>query len=181
MKKYDAIVLLGLKLRPDGAPEEELVARAERAAACYAQGLAPAVLACGGDTGAGVSEATVMKRLLMQFGVPGEAVVCEERSQITYENMKNAFALLGKDRRRVLLVTSDYHMPRARLTAWREGGIWPDGQAVKTRPGTQKRQRARIEFFATVDYLLGWGRRDAQRPAWAEAIKRFLLRKNGRA
>lgn len=180
MKKYDAIVLLGLKLAPDGAPDEELVARTERAAACYAQGLAPVVIACGGDTGAGVSEASVMKRLLMSRGVPEEAVVCEDRSQITYENMKNAFAVLGKDRRRVLLVTSDYHMPRARLTARREGGVWPDGQAVKTRPGPQKRQKVRIECFATVDYLLGWGRRDAQRPAWAEAVKCYLLRKNGR-
>lgn len=180
MKNYDAIILLGLKLSTGGEPEKELVLRATRAAECYFEGRAPRILACGGDTGAGISEAAVMKQLLLQAGVPAAAITCEDRSRITYENMRNALNLLEKDKRRVFLVTSDYHMPRARLMARREGAKRVSGSAVKTPGGRQKRQRIRIEYMATVDYLLGWGWRDDSRPAWAEKLKCFLLRRNGR-
>ena len=94
--------------------------------------------------------------------------------------MKNALNLLKKDRRRVFLVTSDYHMPRTRLMARREGARRVSGSAVKTPGGREKRQRIRIECLAAIDYLIGWGRHDDRRPAWAEKLKRFLLRKNGR-
>ena len=74
MRKYDAIVLLGLKLRAGGEPEQELVLRAKRAAECYFEGIAPRILACGGDTGEGISEAAVMRRLLLEAGVPEAAI-----------------------------------------------------------------------------------------------------------
>lgn len=180
MKHYDAIVLLGLKLRAGGEPEEELILRAKRAAECYFEGIAPRILACGGDTGEGVTEAAVMKRLLLEAGVPEAAITCEDRSRITYENLRNALTLLEKDRRRVFLVTSDYHLPRARLVAWREGARHVSGSAVKTPGGRQKRRKIRFECLATADYLFGWGRRSDSRPAWAEKLKRFLLSRNGR-
>lgn len=179
MKKYDAIVLLGLKLRAGGEPEEELVWRAQHAARRYVEGAAPRMIACGGDTGEGVSEATVMKRLLMQAGVPEEAIECEDRSRFTCENLRNALELLEKDRRRILLVTSDYHMPRARLTALREGARHVSGSAVKTPGGPEKRRKIRLEWLAAIDYLFFWGGHDDRRPAWAERLKRFLLRING--
>ena len=180
MKRYDAIVLLGLKLRAGGEPEEELVLRAKRAAECYFEGIAPRILACGGDTGEGVAEASVMRRLLLEAGVPEAAVTCEDRSRVTCENMKNAFELLEKDRRRVFLVTSDYHLPRARLVARREGAKRVSGSAVKTPGGREKRRKIRFEWLAAADYLFGWGRREDSRPAWAERLKRLLLKKNGR-
>ena len=180
MRKYDAIVLLGLKLRAGGEPAEELVLRAKRAAECYFEGIAPRILACGGDTGEGISEAAVMRRLLLEAGVPEAAITCEDRSRITYENLRNALYLLKKDRRRVFLVTSDYHLPRARLMARREGARQVSGSSIKTPGGRKKRQQIRIECLAAIDYLIGWGRRDETRPAWAEKLKRFLLRKNGR-
>lgn len=179
MRKYDAILLLGLKLRAGGEPEEELVSRAKRAAECFFEGIAPRILACGGDTGDGITEAAVMKRLLLEAGVPEAAITCEDRSRITYENMKNAFELLEKDRRRVFLVTSDYHLPRARLMARREGARRVSGSAVKTPSGSEKRRRIRFECLATADYLFGWGRHDETRPAWAEKLKRFLMKRNG--
>lgn len=179
MKTYDAIVLLGLRLREDGSPEEELIARVKRAAQCYFKGAAPRLVACGGRQAGGTqSEAAVIKRLLQKEGVPEAAILCEDQSRLTVENLQNAFKMLGKDQRRILLVTSDYHMPRAKLVAWREGGARADGCAVKTPGGREKRRRVRIELFAAVDYLFLWGRRDGERPAWAERVKRFLLREN---
>lgn len=55
-------------------------------------------------------------------GVPSHAVRLEDRSQNTMENIRYAAALLGDVKeRRLLVVTSDYHLHRAKATARRLG------------------------------------------------------------
>ena len=116
MKVYDAILLLGLKLLPDGSPTHELTLRVGTAASCFRAGRAPCIICCGGQTpGTPVSEAEVMRGMLIALGVPESSVLCEDRSQITVENFKNARKMLDKPRPRVLIVTSDYHMLRSLL------------------------------------------------------------------
>lgn len=74
---YDAILLLGLKLEPDGSPRQELLLRIQKAAECYFKGLAPLIIPCGGQTpGTPVSEAAVMRRELLQLNVPETAIHC---------------------------------------------------------------------------------------------------------
>lgn len=43
-RRYDAILLLGLKLNEDGSSRHELTLRIERAAQCYHQGLSPVII-----------------------------------------------------------------------------------------------------------------------------------------
>ena len=70
-RRYDAILLLGLKLNEDGSSRHELTLRIERAAQCYHQGLSPVIIPCGGQTpGTPVSEAAVMRDALLALGVP---------------------------------------------------------------------------------------------------------------
>ena len=65
------------------------------------------------------------------------------------------------------------------LRILRKLGRRSDGVKYKTPGGPQKRRRRRLEFYATVDYLIGWGANDEARPAWAMRLKRFLQRRNG--
>ena len=70
-RRYDAILLLGLKLNEDGSSRHELTLRIERAAQCYHQGLSPVIIPCGGQTpSTPVSEAAVMRDALLALGHP---------------------------------------------------------------------------------------------------------------
>jgi uncharacterized SAM-binding protein YcdF (DUF218 family) len=87
------------------------------AAHLYRQGKAPRIL-CTGNVGTGGvalrPEAEDMKELLEMMGIPADAILLETRASDTHENAKNSLALLReRNFRRVLLVTSAMHMPRA--------------------------------------------------------------------
>ena len=89
------------------------------AAWLYQQGAAPHVLASGGVVGvdgpALQPGAETMAQLLGIMGVPPAAVWWESRSRNTYENAVETKKLLDpKGIRRIILVTSALHMPRAR-------------------------------------------------------------------
>jgi len=121
-KKYDAILLLGVALKKNDEPTDELCRRVKKAAEVWHRydGAIP-VMPCGGVTkGHKRSEAQVMTELLLAEGVPAEAIRCEGSSRTTVENFRNAQALLG-GKARVLVVTSDYHVRRAVKTAKRVG------------------------------------------------------------
>ena len=95
----------------------------------YRAGKAPLILCSGGNNKQfisgpeGTPEALVMKALLVEWGVPPDAVLVEDRSINTRENALFSFTMLGNRRiRRILLVTSAVHMPRA-LGAFRKAGF----------------------------------------------------------
>ena len=124
MKKtpYDAILLLGVALKKNDEPTDELRARVKKAAEVYRKlgGQVP-IMPCGGVAkGHKRTEAEVMAELLAAEGVPTEAIRAESKSRTTMENFRNAQALLG-DKARVLVITSDYHVRRAVKTAKRVG------------------------------------------------------------
>ena len=175
MRRYDAILLLGLRLNSDGSPQEELTLRIRQAAACYHRGLAPLVIPCGGqrpDTP--VTEAAVMREALLALGVPDSAIRCEGRSQITVENLLNARAMLNKPRPRVLIVTSDYHMLRAKLICHFSAHM-RCGSSKARIPRAETRQARRNEPLHTVDYVLGFQSGRRQRPQWYLRLMRRLL------
>lgn len=64
-----------------------------------------------------------MRRLLLDLGVPAEAILLEESSRNTRQNASESAALLkARGIRRILLVTSATHMDRA-LGHFREAGL----------------------------------------------------------
>ena len=121
MNPFDVILLPGLRLQAGGQPQPEMRLRANKAYELWKLGLAPRIVACGGDAaGVGISEAAALKQILVEMGVPGEAVLTEDDYYITAENFRNAARLVGKGAR-AALCTSDYHMPRAKLLCKKEG------------------------------------------------------------
>lgn len=117
----DAIVVLGGSVAVPDRPriEVELTDTSDRilhAARLYRAGKAPLVIATGGASNS-PPEAYVMKALLKEWGVPGKRIVMETKSLNTYQNAVNTKPLLDKLRlKKVLLVTSAIHMPRALAT-----------------------------------------------------------------
>lgn len=177
MNKADAIVVLGLKLRPDGTPEQALLDRVALAARLLKEERAGLVIPCGGQTtGTPVSEARVMADVLFELGVEKGQVLPEDQSLYTVENIRNALRLLrqnGVKRPRVILVTSDYHSFRAAYMA-RKMGMRVKSISSRTPWNKLKRQRLRLEFFYFFNYAMGWETGKRPRPAWYDrAVKRI--------
>lgn len=132
----DAIVVLGGALAgasPPLRPTFDLGPAADRvwhAAALYRAGKSKAVVVAAGpqphESGIQV-EADAIVEMLNTLGVPSAAIRTDTESRNTRENAANALQLVKELKaRRVLLVTSAQHMPRAMLTfrkAWRGAGI----------------------------------------------------------
>lgn len=177
-KNFDAILLLGVGLGENDQPTEEMHARVRTAAEAYREGYAPVIVACGGVTpGHRVSEADVMAALLAREGVPQSAVLREDKSQITIENMKFAANVLGgAKKRRVLVVTSDYHLRRSVLTAMR-AGFRARGYAAVLPHDEAWRQKKNQELAYTVDMLVGWQDEGKTRPQWTYKLFDFVFGK----
>lgn len=177
MREYDAILVLGLKLRADGTPEQALMDRVSLAARLYREGGAKWVIPCGGQTeNTPVSEAQVMAAGLLKEGVPQTAILMEDASLYTVENIRNARAILqekGMDNPRVLLVTSDYHAFRAACMA-RSMGMKVKSKSSQTPNDALKRKRRKLEFFYFINYITGWETGRRKRPAWYDKGVKWL-------
>ncbi|MBK6741974.1 MAG: YdcF family protein [Hydrogenophilales bacterium] len=119
----DALVVLGGALAGASPPERpmfDLGSAADRvwfAAALYQAGKAPWIVVSGGNQpgSAGIQvEAVAIRSMLLTLGVPDSAIRMEGNSRNTAENAQESVNLIrGIGARRVLLVTSAMHMPRA--------------------------------------------------------------------
>lgn len=106
----DLIIVFGGK-RPE---------RAEKAAELWKAGYAPRVLVTGGDKrGTGKPEAEELKQKMIELGVPAEAVITEDRSLGTLENVMKSLELVGEtigwtNMTAVILVSAPVHMRRVK-------------------------------------------------------------------
>ena len=176
-RTYDAILLLGVSLDENSQPKPELIARVDEAAKAYHEGLLGErglLIPCGGVLpGRSRSEAEVMAALLMERGVPKVRMRLEDKSQITIENMRFAAKLLDDPKKaRVLVITSDYHVRRSVLTAWR-AGLRAKGRAAALPHDEEWKVKKGKELAYTVDMLIGWQDGIKSRPKWV--VKLFEL------
>lgn len=167
----DAIVVLGGADEYDWLgsgevdPDDLRHSRVAAGARAWLAGRAPIVVLTGGGPRNGPSEADMMARAIVHLGVPGEALVLEERSHSTREN-----ALFTAELARrlgvgcVLLVTSEVHMPRASLLFAATGlqvfeapvpvrysaDGWLDGW-LPSRPALWRSARALKEYGALIE------------------------------
>jgi uncharacterized SAM-binding protein YcdF (DUF218 family) len=115
LPKADAIVVLGGgKIRP----EQLMSSRLATAAHAWLAKRAPTIVLSGGGgrngAGHGLTEAQRMAIAITDFGVPESALILEGRSRSTQQNaLFTARLARPRNIRRVLLVTSSLHMPRA--------------------------------------------------------------------
>ena len=118
----DAIVILGGGTRNNESPRimPDLSDRGDRllyGAKLYQDGVAPKILLSGGRIqwyGGESSEAESMATILELFGIPRADMILESRSLNTHDNAIFTKKILQREKlKRILLVTSAAHMPRA--------------------------------------------------------------------
>ncbi len=122
MPQAEAILVLGGGVSPAGHgglyPNLESGAdRVWHAARLLHASKAPLVLLTGGSDSelSASSEAEAMRQFMVGLGVPGEAIVLENRSRNTSQNAEYSAEILAEQSiSRILLVTSAHHMPRAK-------------------------------------------------------------------
>ena len=94
------------------------------------QEIPDAQLVLAGGGGGRIREAVPMANLAMRMGVPAAAIEIEDRSRNTWQNARNVAALSPPLPKRIWLVSSPMHLPRA-LVAFRAWGFepcaWPSG------------------------------------------------------
>lgn len=105
------LLVLGVKLKRGGL-REDYRRRLERAAALQQQGAGETIVLLGGKTSRHcASEAATGRQYLLQQGVAAEAIVLEERSRHTLENLRNTRELLGGGLD-TIIITNRYHLAR---------------------------------------------------------------------
>ncbi|HPJ01361.1 MAG TPA: YdcF family protein [Candidatus Limiplasma sp.] len=130
---YDVIVVLGAQVLPNGDPSVQLDWRLNKAVEMYMASPSP-VITCGAQgSDEPRPEADVMRDLLIARGVPAELVYTDSVSFDTYQNIRNAKVIIeGLGLSKPLIITSDYHLPRAMDIAKAEG-FAPQGVPSPTR------------------------------------------------
>jgi uncharacterized SAM-binding protein YcdF (DUF218 family) len=108
----DAIAVFGAA-EYDGRPSPVFRARLDHAAALYKRGIAPLIVALGGDGGDQFSEGGVGREYLMSVGVPESAIIAETKSRSTAEAARRLAAIARTNSfRRLVVVSDDTHLFR---------------------------------------------------------------------
>lgn len=116
------------------------------------------VVACGGRAWDGRVEADEIARMLKEGGVPDDVIVRERCSLDTRDNARFAAELLARrEVRDVLVVTCEWHLPRAKRL-FEHAGLRVQGIGVAT-PQPSLLHRA----YVTVRERISWWK-DARRP-----------------
>ena len=153
---YDAIIVLGAQVKQTGEPSVQLEWRLNAAADAYRNRPVPVVVCGAQGKDEPEPEAYTMKRYLAAQGIPEEDILVDPDSFNTKQNIRNAGKLLNLQDgtvRRVLVVTSDYHVPRS-LAIARDAGMEAIGLGSPCKPEYWIKNHFR-ETLAWVKYLGG--------------------------
>jgi uncharacterized SAM-binding protein YcdF (DUF218 family) len=153
---YDAVVLLGGAVSPLGSERDapawnDNVERLLETHRLLTTGQARVAIVSGGSLGGALrTEAEYLAAELRRLGVPAEQVIIEDQANNTRENAtesKKHLERLGA--KKVLLVTSAFHLPRS-VGCFRAVGIEADTLPVDfrmRRPGADRHVAPRAEYL----------------------------------
>lgn len=116
-----------------------------------------AIVSGGQGTGENLSEAEAMRRWLTQNGIPDARILLEDRATTTEENIAFSLDLLrerGEEDASIAIVSSEYHLCRAKLIARAQGIPAPIGVAGKTSYPVLKLNYFLREAFALAYQLV---------------------------
>ena len=148
---YDGIIVLGAQVKPDGNPSVQLSWRLDTALEAWNAHPVPVVVCGAQGADEPMPEAIAMRDYLVQRGIPETEILLDPDSFNTRQNLTNAKELLPENGD-FLLVTSDYHVPRA-LAQARDVGLSAVGLGSPCKAEFWLKNHAR-ETLAWVKY---WG------------------------
>jgi uncharacterized SAM-binding protein YcdF (DUF218 family)/glycosyltransferase involved in cell wall biosynthesis len=162
----DAIVVFAGGVGESGQAGGGYQERVKHAIDLYRAGYAPRLVLSSGFVYS-FNEAEVMRALAIDQGVPADAILLEQQAASTHANVQLVTAILNAHQwRRILLVSSPYHMRRAILTWRREAPAIavvptppPESQFYAHTRGATLQQIRGIawEYLAMLEYWRrGW-------------------------
>lgn len=148
--------MLGCRLFPDDRPSERLRRRVALGIGLYRKGAASLMVMSGGGAGT-VAEATVMRDLAREAGVPDAALLLEPESCNTFENAAHTARLLREmNKTRIVLVSDRAHLPRA-ARMFRRAGI--EVVEVAGVPASSMRKAIEAVMYEGASVMRGLFRR----------------------
>lgn len=121
-------IVLGASVRPDGSPSHMLDDRLATAAELFRTGRIDSILVSGDGSGDGYDEVAVMRRELVDRGVPEDRIRLDHAGFRTFDTMRHAHDEFHV--RRAIVVTNPFHLHRSVFLA-KHAGI--DAQGVAAR------------------------------------------------
>ena len=114
VNNLDYIIVLGAQVKENG-PSVVLKYRLDRAVSYLKENINTLVIVSGGQgVNEPATEASVMKKYLINEGINEERIIIEDQSNTTKENLINSKKLIG-DNKSIGIVTNNFHMYRALL------------------------------------------------------------------
>ena len=154
-RRADAAIVLGAAVWETG-PSPVYQERLNQAVRLYEQGYVEKLIVTGGKLdGSTMSDAAVGGSYLVEQGIPAEAVLLEEHSTITEENLNNAAEIMSREGLRTALIVSDpLHMKRAMLLA-KDAGL--EAYSSPTATSRYRSFGTKLGFLAReVFYYIGY-------------------------
>ena len=142
---FDCILVLGCKVNANGTPSHMLNDRCVYGAELYLDGAAPIILMSGDHQNDDYNEVAAMQKVAVDEGVPSESILLDDLGLSTYESVYRAKEVFGFNK--ILIVTQDYHLPRALFIA-KQLGLDAYGVASNPRSYTNQFSRNVREIFA---------------------------------
>lgn len=148
-KGFDAVIVLGCSVRPDGAPSDMLADRIDAGVEVFSTANAK-LLVMSGDRSENYDEVSVMTARARAKGVPEESIAEDPEGFSTYESILRAAEHFGF--KRVIIVTQRYHLYRSLFIAEKLGmeayGIEADPRAYSGQFNRDVREfAARVKDF----------------------------------
>lgn len=143
---YDAVIVLGCGIEPDGTPQPVLADRLRTAAMVYNTGCADYILVSGDSRyPLDHDETGSMKTFLIAEGISPDKIVCDPMGLSTYETMRRAVS--EYDIKTAVVVTSGFHTHRSVYNSHEFGIVSVGVKAINSGYIMYKRNYVR-EFFA---------------------------------
>lgn len=138
----DCIIVLGAAIRGD-QPSPVFAERIRHGVALHQRGLAPVILFTGGvGDGESRSESRVAANFAKSLGLPDRAILLEEKSRTTRQNLTEARLVMERHGlRSAILVSDPLHLKRA---TWMAGNL---GIAAAPSPTPTTRYRSLTSRF----------------------------------
>ena len=151
---YDAIIVLGAQVRPDGSPSVQLGWRLDAAIEAWKEKQVPIVVCGAQGSDEPMPEAEAMRKYMIEKGIPAEDIMIDPDSFNTNQNLTNAQKLLSSHTSigSILVVTSDYHVPRS-LAIAEDLGFKASGLGSPCKPEYWLKNHTR-EALAWIKYWL---------------------------
>lgn len=150
-KNCDVAIVLGAATS-DNTVSEVHKQRLNHAAALYKKNYVAKIIVTGGmGNGNRFTDAYMAKNYLESIGIPNDAILEEDKSTITQENLENAKKIMDDNGYKSALIVSDpLHMKRAMLLA---SDLGIDAFSSPTQSSAYKSLKTKIPFVARETFF----------------------------